>query len=90
MLEIHGLHTHYGPSHIVQGIDLAAGPGDVIGIFGRNGVGKTTLLKTIAAGSRRARARYVLQAGGSMALRPIKSAAPASASCRRIAASSLP
>src|SRR5882672_8537279 len=48
MLEIHGLHTHYGPSHIVQGIDLAAGPGDVIGIFGRNGVGKTTLLKTIA------------------------------------------
>jgi branched-chain amino acid transport system ATP-binding protein len=48
MLEIHGLHTHYGPSHIVQGIDLAAAPGEVIGIFGRNGVGKTTLLKTIA------------------------------------------
>jgi len=48
MLEIRGLHTHYGPSHIVQGIDLVAGPGEVIGIFGRNGVGKTTLLKTIA------------------------------------------
>jgi branched-chain amino acid transport system ATP-binding protein len=48
MLEIESLHTHYGPSHIVQGIDLVAGPGEVIGIFGRNGVGKTTLLKTIA------------------------------------------
>jgi branched-chain amino acid transport system ATP-binding protein len=48
MLDIRGLHTHCGPSHIVQGIDLAAGPGEVIGIFGRNGVGKTTLLRTIA------------------------------------------
>jgi branched-chain amino acid transport system ATP-binding protein len=48
MLEIDRLHTHYGPSHIVQGLDLVAGPGEVIGIFGRNGVGKTTLLKTIA------------------------------------------
>jgi branched-chain amino acid transport system ATP-binding protein len=48
MLEIHGLHTHYGPSHIVQGLDLVAAQGEVIGIFGRNGVGKTTLLKTIA------------------------------------------
>ncbi|MGZ3294339.1 MAG: ATP-binding cassette domain-containing protein, partial [Xanthobacteraceae bacterium] len=48
MLDIRGLHAHYGTSHIVQGIDLVAGPGEVIGIFGRNGVGKTTLLKTIA------------------------------------------
>jgi branched-chain amino acid transport system ATP-binding protein len=48
MLEIRNLHTHYGPSHIVQGIDLIAARGEVIGIFGRNGVGKTTLLKTIA------------------------------------------
>jgi len=48
MLEIDRLHTHYGPSHIVQGLDLVAAHGEVIGIFGRNGVGKTTLLKTIA------------------------------------------
>jgi branched-chain amino acid transport system ATP-binding protein len=48
MLEVQGLHTHYGSSHIVQGLDLVARQGEVIGIFGRNGVGKTTLLKTIA------------------------------------------
>jgi branched-chain amino acid transport system ATP-binding protein len=48
MFEIRELHTYYGLSHIIQGIDLAAKPGEVVGIFGRNGVGKTTLLKTIA------------------------------------------
>lgn len=48
LLKIEGLHTHYGLSHIIQGIDLEAESGEVIGIFGRNGVGKTTLLKTIA------------------------------------------
>jgi branched-chain amino acid transport system ATP-binding protein len=48
MLAIHNLHTHYGTSHVIQGIDLHAGEGEVIGIFGRNGVGKTTLMKAIA------------------------------------------
>jgi branched-chain amino acid transport system ATP-binding protein len=48
MLEIRELHTHYGSSHIIQGIDLTVRNGEVFGIFGRNGVGKTTLLKTIA------------------------------------------
>jgi branched-chain amino acid transport system ATP-binding protein len=48
MFEISDLHTYYGLSHIIQGIDLAAKRGEVVGIFGRNGVGKTTLLKTIA------------------------------------------
>jgi branched-chain amino acid transport system ATP-binding protein len=48
MLTIRDLHSHYGSSHIIQGISLDAKAGDVIGIFGRNGVGKTTLLKTIA------------------------------------------
>ena len=48
MLEIRGLHTHYGLSHIIQGIDLVARPGEVVGIFGRNGIGKTTLLKSVA------------------------------------------
>ena len=48
MLEIRNLQTHYGTSHIIQGIDLSVREGEVFGVFGRNGVGKTTLLKTIA------------------------------------------
>ena len=48
MLTIRGLNSHYGTSHVIQGIDLTLAPGEVVGAFGRNGVGKTTLLKTIA------------------------------------------
>lgn len=48
MLEIRNLHTHFGPSHIIQGIDMSVRDGEVMGVFGRNGVGKTTLLKAIA------------------------------------------
>jgi branched-chain amino acid transport system ATP-binding protein len=47
-LQLRALHVHYGSSHVVQGVDLTVGDGEVIGIFGRNGVGKTTLLKTVA------------------------------------------
>ncbi|MGN6310654.1 MAG: ABC transporter ATP-binding protein [Xanthobacteraceae bacterium] len=48
MLKIENLHVHYGLSHIIQGISLEARPGEVVGIFGRNGVGKTTLMKAVA------------------------------------------
>jgi branched-chain amino acid transport system ATP-binding protein len=48
MLAVADLHTHYGLSHVLQGISLALGKGEVLGVFGRNGVGKTTLIKAIA------------------------------------------
>ena len=48
MLTVSNLHTYYGTSHIIQGIDLEVENGAVIGVFGRNGVGKSTLLKTLA------------------------------------------
>ncbi len=48
MLELKNVHTHYGLSHVLQGIDLRVGKGEVVGLFGRNGVGKTTVIKTIA------------------------------------------
>ena len=55
MLEIANLHAHYGASHIVQGVGLSVRAGEVLGVFGRNGVGKTTLLKTIAGWIRASR-----------------------------------
>ena len=48
MIELSNLHVHYGSSHVVQGLTVSAARGEVLGIFGRNGVGKTTVLKTIA------------------------------------------
>jgi len=48
MLEISGLRAGYGKRVILQDIDLAVGPGDVVSVLGANGVGKSTLLRTIA------------------------------------------
>lgn len=48
MLELRGVHAHYGLSHVLQGVDLRVGAAEVVGLFGRNGVGKTTVMKTIA------------------------------------------
>ena len=47
MLEVTDLHTYYGESHVLQGVSLAVGPGEVVGILGRNGMGKTTLIRSI-------------------------------------------
>ena len=42
-----GLNTHYGQSHILRGIDFEVLPGQTIGLMGRNGMGKSTLLKSL-------------------------------------------
>ncbi len=47
MLTIEGLHASYGGSLILQGVDLSIENGEIKAIMGRNGMGKTTLLKTI-------------------------------------------
>jgi branched-chain amino acid transport system ATP-binding protein len=60
MFSIDNLQVHYGLSHVIQGVSLDALPGEVVGIFGRNGVGKTTLMKTIAG--------WVTPSGGSITL----------------------
>jgi branched-chain amino acid transport system ATP-binding protein len=48
MLEIDQLHGHYGKSHVLQGISLRIGQGELVTLLGRNGAGKTTTLKCIA------------------------------------------
>jgi branched-chain amino acid transport system ATP-binding protein len=47
MLTLDGVHTYYAKSHILHGVSLEVGPGEVVGLLGRNGVGKSTTLKTI-------------------------------------------
>lgn len=47
MLQVSGLNVYYGESHILRDVDLNVPTGEMICLIGRNGVGKTTLLKTI-------------------------------------------
>lgn len=47
MLAIEALNTHYGASHVLQGVDLAVPLGRISAVLGRNGVGKSTTLRTV-------------------------------------------
>ena len=47
MLEVEDLHAYYGKSHILQGVALRVGAGEIVSILGRNGVGRSTTLKAI-------------------------------------------
>jgi len=46
-LEVDAIHTYYGESHVLHGISLRVDPGEVLAILGRNGMGKTTLIRSI-------------------------------------------
>src|ERR1044071_1978901 len=48
LLKVEGIHSYYGKSHILHGVSLEGGHGEVVGLLGRNGVGKSTSLKAIA------------------------------------------
>ncbi|MGX1100914.1 urea ABC transporter ATP-binding subunit UrtE [Amorphus sp. MBR-141] len=47
MLNIQSLHVAYGESEVLHGVDLAVAPGEIVAIMGRNGMGKTTLMKAM-------------------------------------------
>ena len=65
MLDVQGLHAYYGKSHILQGVDVHVDKGEIVTLLGRNGVGRSTMAKTIlgmvkAAGSVRFRDEEIL------------------------------
>lgn len=47
MLEVEGLHAYYGKSHILQGVSLCVGKGEIISLLGRNGAGRSTTIRAI-------------------------------------------
>jgi branched-chain amino acid transport system ATP-binding protein len=47
LLEARKLHSYYGSSHVLQGVDFSIGAGEVVALMGRNGMGKTTLLRSM-------------------------------------------
>ena len=62
LLEGHELDTYYGQSHVLRGVSVRIGAGETIGLMGRNGMGKTTLIRTLV-GLVRARRGSVLVDG---------------------------
>jgi branched-chain amino acid transport system ATP-binding protein len=47
LLRLEDVHTYYGDSYVLQGVDLALGDREIVGLMGRNGAGKTTTLRSI-------------------------------------------
>jgi branched-chain amino acid transport system ATP-binding protein len=47
VLEVEGVHSFYGKSHILHGVGLAVGAGEIVALLGRNGAGKTTTIRSI-------------------------------------------
>jgi branched-chain amino acid transport system ATP-binding protein len=65
MLEVRDLHAYYGKSHILHGVNFSVGEGEIVSLLGRNGVGRSTTIKTImgqvvAEGSIRFRDREIV------------------------------
>jgi branched-chain amino acid transport system ATP-binding protein len=61
LLEIDGLHAHYDKSHILHGVSLKVGSGEIVSLLGRNGSGRSTTLKTIMGLVRPTGGRVVLE-----------------------------
>lgn len=61
LLEVKGLHAHYGKSHILQGVDMTVPEASIVSRLGRNGSGRSTLMKTIMG--------LVIPSAGSVCLR---------------------
>jgi branched-chain amino acid transport system ATP-binding protein len=61
LVRVEGIHTYYGKSHILDGVSLEIRRGEVVGLLGRNGVGKSTTLKTIMGLVRPSRGRTLFE-----------------------------
>ena len=67
LVAAHDLHVHYGESHVLRGVSLDVRPGETIGLLGRNGMGKTTLIRTLMGHVRASRGQVTV--GGQDATR---------------------
>jgi branched-chain amino acid transport system ATP-binding protein len=61
ILEVHDIHTYYGDAYVLQGLSLQLEQGQILGLLGRNGVGKTTLVNSIVGFTPPRRGRIVFK-----------------------------
>ncbi len=61
LVEAHDLHVHYGESHVLRGVSLTVRAGEAVGLLGRNGMGKTTLIRALMGHVRATRGRIAVR-----------------------------
>lgn len=61
MLSVEDIHTYYGASYVLQGVSLKLAAGEIVALLGRNGVGKTTTIRSIAGFMHPRRGRIILE-----------------------------
>jgi branched-chain amino acid transport system ATP-binding protein len=61
LIEAHGLHAWYGSSHILHGIDFSLARGETVGLLGRNGMGKSTLIRSLLGHVRQREGRIAVR-----------------------------
>jgi branched-chain amino acid transport system ATP-binding protein len=61
ILQVEDIHTYYGDAYVLQGLSLELGEGQILGLLGRNGVGKTTLVNSIVGFNRPRKGRIVFK-----------------------------
>src|SRR5262247_2999993 len=61
ILEVEDIHTFYGDAYVLQGLSLKLEQGQILGLLGRNGVGKSTLVNSIVGFNRPRRGRVVFK-----------------------------
>ena len=72
LLRLEDIQTYYGKSHILHGVSLEVQAGEVVGLLGRNGVGKSTTMKTVAGVVRPAAGRVLFEGKDVAGLPPYK------------------
>jgi branched-chain amino acid transport system ATP-binding protein len=72
VLELDGIHTYYGDSHVLRGVSLSVGEGEVVCLLGRNGAGKTTTILTAMGYVKPRTGRIAYRARNITALRPFE------------------
>ena len=72
ILQVEDIHTYYGDAYVLQGLSLELAEGQILGLLGRNGVGKTTLVNSIVGFNRPRRGRIVFKGADISRLSPFE------------------
>ncbi len=70
LVAVRDLNVHYGESHVLRGVSLAIRPGETVGLLGRNGMGKTTLIRTIMGHVRASGGQVEIRGADGTRMRP--------------------